>query len=94
MRLLVTIDLVGADLEAFERYEAIVLALVAKHGGRVECRVRTLDDKQEFHLLGFADEAAYDAFRSDPERLAAQTLWAASGARSERIEVRSLEEAL
>ena len=94
MRLLVTIDLAAADIGTFERYEAVVLPLVAKHGGHVEFRVRALDNTREVHLLTFPDDGTYEAFRSDPNRLAVQALWAASGARTDRIEVRSLEEAV
>jgi hypothetical protein len=41
MRRPVTIDLTNANLEAFEAYEARVLPLLGKHGGRLEMRVRS-----------------------------------------------------
>ena len=88
---LVTIDLSKADLGAFERYEAEVLGLVPRHGGRVELRVRALDRRTETHLLYFPEEEAFDRFRSDPARLALSAEWTRCGARSvvqlvERIE--------
>lgn len=77
---LVTIDLSGADVAAFETYETGVLALLGKHGGRLERRMRTLDGAQEIQILRFPDERAYEAFRDDPDRTAARPIWNASGA--------------
>lgn len=79
---LVTIDLSAADLDAFERYEAAVLALVPRHGGRLELRVRALDGRTETHLLFFPDDAAFERFRADPGRLALAGDWERCGARS------------
>ena len=79
---LVTIDLKAADLEAFERYEAKVLGLLPKHGGRLDLRVRALDGATETHLLDFPSETAFENFRSDPERLALSGDWERCGARS------------
>jgi uncharacterized protein (DUF1330 family) len=82
LRRLVTIDLACADLQVFEAYEAQVLPLMARHGGRLEMRVRTADGLSETHLLFFPDLAAYERYRSDPDRLALQGEWAKSGATS------------
>ena len=82
MLLLVTIDLSQADLAAFERSEAKALDLLPRYGGRLEMRVRTVDGQSETHLLSFPDEAAFEAFRSAPERLALAAEWEACGARS------------
>ena len=85
---LVTIDLSQADLDVFERYEASVLALLPKHRGRLELRVRALDGRSETHLLYFPDEQAFDAFRSDPARLVLADEWKRCGALStvQRVE--------
>lgn len=88
---LVTIDLFGADLTLFEAYEAKVLPLVAKHGGRLEQRLRSLDGTSEVHLLNFPDAAGFEAYRADPARLAAQADWDACRASSVAVEVRRLE---
>ena len=77
---LVTIDLSQADLDVFERYEASVLALLPKHGGRLELRLRALDGRTETHLLYFPDDGAFDAFRADPARLALADEWKRCGA--------------
>lgn len=79
---LVTIDLAAADLNTFERYEAEVLGLVPKYGGRLELRVRGLDGRTETHLLYFPNEAAFERFRADPGRLALSGDWDRCGARS------------
>jgi hypothetical protein len=82
MHRLVLIDLTHADLEVFEAYEATVLPLVANHGGRLELRVRALDGLSETHLLYFPSEQAFEAYRTDPARVAAQDDWARCGAKS------------
>jgi hypothetical protein len=87
MRRLVTIDLASADLALFESFEAKVLQLVPKYGGRLEMRVRALDNSSETHLLYFPDAQSYDSYRSDPARVAALVEWERSGAKSTVIEV-------
>jgi hypothetical protein len=80
---LVAIDLSGADVAAFEAYEAKVLPLVREYGGRLEMRVRSLDRRSETHLLYFPDEEAFDRYRLDRRRIAAAPEWEKSGAKSE-----------
>jgi hypothetical protein len=80
---LVAIDLSGADVAAFDAYEAKVLPLVCEHGGRLEIRVRSLDGRTETHLLHFPDEQAFDRYRLDPRRIAAAPEWEKSGAKFE-----------
>jgi len=87
---LVTIELSGADLEAFDSYEAAVLAVLPEHGGRLELRVRAMDASKETHLLYFPDEAAYERFRADPRRTAVQDQWRRSRATSSAIDVERL----
>ena len=71
MRRLVTIDLSNADVSIYEAYEATVLSLLGKHGGRLEMRVRSLDGCSETHLLFFPSAQAFDSYRADPIRVAA-----------------------
>ena len=87
MRRLVTIDLARANLRLFESYEAKVLPLVEKYGGRLELRVRSVDNCSETHLLYFPDTQSYEAYRTDPARAAALNEWERSGASSTSIEV-------
>ena len=84
---LVTIDLTGADLAVFEAYEAKVLLLVAKHGGRVDLQVRRLDGISETHLLFFPDAQAFERYRDDPVRTALRGEWERCGAKLTAVEV-------
>jgi hypothetical protein len=84
---LVTIDLSAADKGTFDKYEAIVLPLLADHGGRLEWRVRSADGASETHLLFLPNGAAYEAFLTDPRRIAARPLWERSGATANSVEV-------
>lgn len=76
--------------DTFDAYEAAVLPLLAEHGGRLERRLRTLDDRVEVHLLSFPDDAHLAAYRADPRRGAAAPLLVASGAEVELLAVRDL----
>lgn len=67
VRLVALVDL-SADAEAGRRYEDAVLALLGRHGGRLERRLRTGDGRTEVHVIRFAARAGYDAFLVDPER--------------------------
>lgn len=87
MRLLATIDLGGADLKAFEAYEATVLPLLAKYGARLEMRLRAIDNSSETHLLFFPDAEAFQAYLADPARAAARPQLEQSGARAAAVEV-------
>ncbi len=87
MRVLVTIDLKGADFVAFEAYEATVLPLLAKYGAVLELRVRACDGASETHLLRFPNAEARARFLADPARLAAQPVWERSRAQATVVEV-------
>jgi hypothetical protein len=75
MRRLVTIALTGADLAAFEKHERAVSPLLQDHGARLEMRVRSTDGETETHLLLFPSAEAYEAYLSDPRRVAARLDW-------------------
>ncbi|TCB99971.1 hypothetical protein E0H26_03785 [Micromonospora zingiberis] len=59
-----------AAIEAGQRYEDQVLALLPRHGGRVERRLRTDDAGTEVHVIRFDDRAGYEGFLVDPQRVA------------------------
>jgi uncharacterized protein (DUF1330 family) len=65
-----------AGVEAFRAYEDRVLALLPRHGGRLERRVRSAAGTTEIHLVAFEDQAGYDAYIEDPERAGARALLA------------------
>ena len=76
-----------AGVEAFRRYEAAVLPLLAEHGGRLARRLRTGDGAVEVHLVEFASAGAFDAYRADPRHAGHAPLLEASGARMELLAV-------
>jgi GNAT superfamily N-acetyltransferase len=55
---------------AVNGYEDAVLALMRRHGGRVERRLRTGDGTTEVQVLSFADRVGLDSFLADPDRAA------------------------
>jgi len=87
---LVHIDLTGADLAAFERYEMEVLPLLPAHGGVLEQRLRSLDNAHEIHLLRFETEAGRQAYLADPHRADQAGLWRQSGATATTIQVEAI----
>ncbi|CAL9428695.1 hypothetical protein [Streptomyces sp. enrichment culture] len=77
-------------LDAFDAYERAVLPLLAEYGGRLERRVRTLDDRVEAHLVAFPGEDDVAAYRLDPRGSAAAPLLESSGASVELLAVRDV----
>jgi hypothetical protein len=59
---------------AFQRYEDVVLPLLARHDGQLERRLRTADGSTEVHVLSFGSQAAYGRYQVDPDRLEAGAL--------------------
>lgn len=90
MRRVAIFDLSAADLPLFESYEAAVLPLLQKYGARLESRLRAIDGAAEIHTIFFPSNAAYEQYRADPERIAAQEIWRASGATVKSFEVAGL----
>jgi hypothetical protein len=52
-----------------QRYEDAVLALLDRHGGSVERRMRSRDSPTEVHVIRFRSRAGYESFMADPDRL-------------------------
>ena len=80
----------AAGVEAFQRYEAAVLPLLAGHGGRLERRLRTAAGDVEVHLVSFVSAAAFARYREDPRRADHAALLEASGAELELLEMRDV----
>jgi uncharacterized protein (DUF1330 family) len=74
----------------FQAYEALVLPLIARHGGEVERRLRNGDGTAELHVLRFPSRTAFEAFRADPRRADAAPLLARSGATAEMHEMKDV----
>ncbi|MFI8090736.1 hypothetical protein ACIF9R_20855 [Streptomyces sp. NPDC086080] len=77
-------------LAAFDAYESAVLPLLAEYGGRLERRLRTLDDRVEAHLVSFPSEEDFAAYRAEPRRSSAAPLLESSGAVMELLAVRDV----
>ena len=84
---LVMIDLSAANVSAFEAHEAKVLALLKRHGGRLEARLCSLHRASEIHLVFFPDQSSFDAYLNDPVRQTALAEWERCGAKSISVEV-------
>ncbi|WP_405427548.1 hypothetical protein [Micromonospora sp. NBC_00617] len=77
---------VGAEA-AGQRYEDTVLALLGRHGGRLERRLRGTDGRTEVHVITFDDRAGYESFLVDPERAALRTALGEAAPNTRVIEV-------
>ncbi|WCN82178.1 hypothetical protein [Micromonospora sp. LH3U1] len=60
---------VGAEA-AGRRYEDAVLALLGRHSGHLDRRLRGTDGQTEVHVIRFESRAGYESFLVDPERAA------------------------
>ena len=70
--LVLVVDVPADGVAAFQRYEELVLPLLARHGGRLERRLRTADALAEVHVVRFRDRGAYEEYAADPERARAR----------------------
>lgn len=70
LRLAAIVDAAPADAAAVRRYEDRVLALLDRHGGRLEQRLHSVDGRTEVQTISFADEAGFRSFLADPQRAA------------------------
>lgn len=77
-------------LSDFDAYESAVLPLLAEYGGRLQRRLRTLDDRVEVHLVTFPNDEDLAAYRADPRRSTAAPLLESSGAVVELLAVRDV----
>ena len=57
----------GAEAR-FQAYEAAVLPLLERHGGRLERRLRTGDASTEVHLVSFTSQEGFESYLADEER--------------------------
>ena len=89
--MLVEIDLADADLDAFDRYEAVVLGAFVEHGGGVLARVRRTDERREWHLLRAPSRSAWAAFLVDPRRVEHDPLRRDANARATQYDVRPVD---
>src|SRR5918993_5110308 len=67
--LAVLIDIPPEDAAIVLNYEDAVLPLLSRHGGRLQRRVRAVDQSAELHIISFDSREAKEAFATDPSRL-------------------------
>lgn len=79
----------GAEA-AGQHYEDTVLALLGRHGGELERRLRGIDGQCEVHVIRFADRAGYESFLVDPERAALRAALGEAAPDTRVIEVRDV----
>ncbi|WP_410810015.1 hypothetical protein [Micromonospora sp. 067-2] len=70
-----------------QRYEDTVLALLSRHHGRLERRLRGTDGQAEVHVIQFDGRAGYESFLADPERAALRDALGESAPTTRVIEV-------
>jgi hypothetical protein len=78
-----------AELEAFRAFEQRAVRVMARHGGAIERTVVAPGVAEgtvrEVHVVVFADEAAFAAYRADPELALASPLRERSVERTEVV---------
>ncbi|MBL7256880.1 hypothetical protein [Paractinoplanes lichenicola] len=85
--LVAIVDMSPADPARGRQYEDAVLALLPRHGGTLERRLHSTDAHSEVHLIRFESRAGYDAFMTDPDRLALRASFAEAAPTTRVIEV-------
>ena len=73
--LVVTLEVRNEAAADFERFETHAAEIMSKWEGRIERVIRldgaaTAGSFREIHIVSFRDQAAFDAYRCDPELVA------------------------
>ena len=92
LTLVLVVDLPEGGAAACSRYEALVLPLLPRHGGRLERRLRSADGRSEVHVVSFADRAGYQAYLADPERREHRAVLAGAEPQQRLLEVHDVPE--
>jgi uncharacterized protein (DUF1330 family) len=69
-RLIAVLAVHRAELARFRDYERAAVRVMAKHGGAIEHAYELAGDDatlRELHVVRFPSDAAFDAYRVDPE---------------------------
>jgi hypothetical protein len=69
-------DIPEDGIDAFQRYEGLVLPMLDQHGGRLERRLRSADSRVEVHIVSFDSRTGFDSYMTDPDRLSHRELLA------------------
>ena len=76
--------------EVGQQYEDKVLALLGRHSGSIDWRVRGTDGTTEVHLIRFESRVGYESFLVDPERVNYRAELGDSAPATRVIEVREV----
>lgn len=79
----------GAEA-AFQHFESLVLPLLARHGGRLDRRLRTDDALTEVHILFFEARSGYETYLADEERQAHREVLAEANVTQRILHVRDV----
>ncbi len=90
VRLVALVELADGAVEAGREYEDRVLALLGRHGGRVERRLRTDDGRSEVHVIRFDTRTGYESFLADPDRAAQRAALGDAAPATRVLEVREV----
>jgi hypothetical protein len=74
--ILMVADIPEDGIDAFQRYENLVLPILDQHGGRLERQLRSADGRVEVHIVSFDSRTGFDSYMADPDRLAHRELLA------------------
>jgi hypothetical protein len=78
-----TFRMPAAGVTSFQAYEEAVLTLLRAHGGTLERRLRSMDGRIEVHIISFATNLQFEAYRTDQRRAEHAALFNESGAEAE-----------
>jgi aspartate racemase len=79
MVIVAVLSIVPGELQAFRAFERRAAQVMARHGGSIERAVYLPGpSERELHLVRFPSEAAYQAYRADPEQVELTPLRAAT----------------
>ncbi|MFC7528186.1 hypothetical protein [Actinoplanes sp. GCM10030250] len=87
--LVAIVEMADGHAEAGRRYEDAVLALLERHGGRLERRLRE-SGGTEVHVIRFAGRDGLDSFMADPGRLALRAELGDAAPATRVLEVRDI----
>ncbi|MFI6779587.1 hypothetical protein [Micromonospora sp. NPDC050276] len=88
LTLVAIVEYAGGAEAAGQRYEDAVLALLERHGGRLERRLHGTDGQTEVQVIQFDSQAGYESFLADPDRAALRAALGDSAPTTRVIEVR------
>ena len=88
--LVAVVDMAAGHVEAGQAYEDAVLALLPRHGGSLDRRMRDATGAAEVHVIGFESRTGYESFMADPDRLALRATLGDAAPTTRVLEVRDL----